>query len=120
MANAGGLRNGFPSAVCVRTFSRMGGQGMIPEEGIGGFVEGTKEAQERREKEAFELPHGAAPRAGMQGSKDRGAAPTQTLDRPGSTPEATPGSGGGIGKTATPEPPREGGRVQDPKSRNTP
>src|SRR5205814_8818619 len=97
MANAGGLRNGFPSAVCVRTFSRMGGQGMIPEEGIGGIVEGTKEAQERREKEAFELPHGAAPRAGMQGSKDRGAEPEQALDRHGMTPDGKPGSGCGIG-----------------------
>jgi len=80
---------------------------MIPEDGKGGIVEGTKEAQERREKNAFELPHGAAPRAGMQGRKERGAAPT-------------PGSGGGVGKTEKPEPPREGGRVQDPKNRNTP
>jgi hypothetical protein len=93
---------------------------MIPEEGTGGIVEGTKQAQERREKTALELPHGAAPRAGMQGRKERGAAPTQTLDRPGTTPEATPGAGGGIGRTEKPEPPREGGRVQDPKSRNTP
>jgi hypothetical protein len=93
---------------------------MIPEDGKGGIVEGTKEAQERREKNAFELPHGAAPRAGMQGRKERGAAPTPTLERPGTTPEATPGSGGGMGKTEKPEPPREGGRVQDPKSRNTP
>ena len=72
---------------------------MIPEEGEGGIVEGTKQAQEQREKNAFELPHGAAPRAGMQGRRERGAAPTQTLERPGTTPEATPGSGGGIGKT---------------------
>jgi len=93
---------------------------MIPEDGKGGIVEGTKEAQERREQNAFELPHGAAPRAGMQGRKERGAAPTPTLDRPGTTPQATPGSGGDIGKTEKPEPPREGGRVQDPKSRNMP
>ena len=93
---------------------------MIPEDGTGGMVEGTKQAQERREKAGLELPRGAAPRAGMQGRKERGAAPTQTLDRPGTTPEAMPGSGGGIGKTEEPEPPREGGRVHDPKSRNTP
>jgi hypothetical protein len=94
----------------------MGGQGFIPEDGEGALVEGAKEARERRQKDAFELPHGAAPRAGMQGRKERGAAPTQTLERPGTTP----GDGGGIGKTEEPEPPREGGRVQDPKSRNTP
>jgi len=93
---------------------------MIPEEGEGGIVEGTKQAQEQREKNAFELPHGAAPRAGMQGRRERGAAPTQTLERPGTTPEATPGSGGRIGKTEKRESPREGGRVQDPKNRDTP
>jgi hypothetical protein len=97
---------------------------MIPEDGEGGIVEGTKEAHEREEKNAFERPGGeAAPRGGMQGQKDRGAGPAQTLERPGTTPVGTPGSGGGVGgvvKTDTPEPPREGGRVQDPKSRNTP
>jgi hypothetical protein len=97
----------------------MGGQGFIPEDGEGGLVEGAKEAKELRERDRFELPHGAAPRAGMQGRTQRGAAPTPTLERPGTTPEATPGTGGGIGKAETPEP-REGGRVQDPKSRNTP
>jgi hypothetical protein len=90
----------------------MGGQGFIPEDGEGGLVEGAKEAKDRREEHAYERPSGAAPRAGMQGEKDRGAAPTKTLERPGTTPEHTPGTGG--------EPPREGGRVQDPKSRNTP
>ncbi|HZX95349.1 MAG TPA: hypothetical protein VFE90_12590 [Myxococcales bacterium] len=89
----------------------MGGQGFIPEDGKGGLVEGSKEAEERREEHSWEQPTGA-PRAGMQGKKERGAAPTQTLDRPGTTPERTPGTGA--------EPPREGGRVQDPKSRNTP
>jgi hypothetical protein len=98
----------------------MGGQGFIPEDGTGALVEGAEEAKERREKLDFEMPHGAAPRAGMQGRKERGALPTQTLERPGTTPATTPGSGGGIGKTEEPEAPREGGRVQDPKSRNTP
>ncbi|MGZ6124418.1 MAG: hypothetical protein ACXWLR_05635 [Myxococcales bacterium] len=98
----------------------MGGQGFIPEDGEGGLVEGAKEAKERRKQDQFELPHGAAPRAGMQGQKERGAAPTPTLERPGTTPAGTPGSGGGIGKTGESEPPREGGRVQDPKTRNTP
>jgi hypothetical protein len=65
----------------------MGGQGFIPEDGEGGLVEGAKEAGERRQQEPLELPHGAAPRAGMQGRKERGAAPTQTLDRPGTTPK---------------------------------
>jgi hypothetical protein len=72
----------------------MGGQGFIPEDGEGALVEG------------------AAPRAGMQGQKERGAAPTQILERPGTTKEEPPGTGH--------EPPREGGRVQDPKTRNTP
>ena len=98
----------------------MGGQGFIPEDGEGGLVEGAKEAKERREEHEFEMPHGAAPRAGMQGRKDRGAVPTTTLERPGTTPSTTPGTGGGIGKTESPEPPRGGGRVQDPKTRNTP
>ncbi len=90
----------------------MGGQGFIPEDGEGSLVEGAKEAKERREEHAYEWPGGAAPRAGMQGRKDRGVAPTQTLERPGTSPERTPGTGA--------EPTREGGRVQDPKSRNTP
>jgi hypothetical protein len=63
---------------------------------------------------------GGAPRAGMQGKKERGAAPTQTLERPGTTPAGTPGSGGGIGKPPEKEAPREGSRVQDPRGRNTP
>jgi hypothetical protein len=95
----------------------MGGQGMIPEDGKGGIVEGTRESQQRSQAEA---PHGPAPRAGMQGTKERGAAPTQTLERPGTSPVGTPGSGGGIGKTPPEDAPCEGGRVQDPKSRNTP
>jgi hypothetical protein len=92
----------------------MGGQGFIPEDGEGGLVEGEKESKEVRGQDHFELPGGAAPRAGMQGRKERGAAPTQTLDRPGTTPEPR------TGNAETPEPPREGGRVQDPKTRNTP
>ena len=79
-------------------------------------MEGAKEAGERRQQDAFELPHGAAPRAGMQGRKERGAVPTQTLERPGTTP----GAGGETGTSEESEPPREGGRVQDPKTRNTP
>jgi hypothetical protein len=88
----------------------MGGQGFIPEDGEGALVEGSKEAQELRKEHAYEQP--VAPRAGMQGHKERGAAPTQTLERPGTTPPEPPGTGK--------EPPREGGRVQDPKTRNTP
>ena len=98
----------------------MGGQGFIPEDGEGSLVEGAKEAKERREEDAFERPGGTAPRAGMQGKKERGAIPDQTLDRPGTTPAHTPGTGGRIGKTDSPEAPRAGGRVQDPKNRNTP
>jgi hypothetical protein len=89
---------------------------MIPEDGEGGIVEGSKEAQRRQ----LDTPGGAAPRAGMQGKKERGAAPTPILERPGTTPAGIPGSGGGIGKPPDDEAPREGGRVQDPKSRNTP
>lgn len=90
----------------------MGGQGFIPEDGEGALVEGSEEAKERREEHAWERLGGAAPRAGMQGQKERGSAPTQILERPGTTPKEPPGAGN--------EPPREGGRVQDPKSRNTP
>ena len=90
---------------------------MIPEGGEGGIVEGTRESQQRSQHEA---PHGPAPRAGMQGTKERGAAPTKILERPGTTPTGTPGSGGEIGKPPdAQEPPREGGREQDPKGRNT-
>ena len=92
----------------------MGGQGFVPEDGEGGLVEGAKVADERRRQDQFELPHGAAPRAGMQGRKERGAVPTQTLERPGTTKAS------GAAETGEPEPPREGGRVQDPKTRNTP
>ena len=87
---------------------------MIPEGGEGGIVEGTQRSQR-------EAPHGPAPRAGMQGKKDRGAAPTPILERPGTTPERTPGTGGGMEKTpAEEEAPREGGRVQDPNTRHSP
>jgi hypothetical protein len=71
----------------------MGGQGFIPEDGEGALVEGSEEAKELRREHAWEQPGGAAPRAGMQGQEP-------------------PGTGH--------EPPREGGRVQDPKTRNTP
>ena len=90
----------------------MGGQGFIPEDGEGALVEGSKEAKERRTEHAWEQPGGAAPRAGMQGKKERGAAPNRILERPGTTPKEPPGTGS--------EPRREGGRVQDPKTRNTP
>src|SRR4051812_13229275 len=71
-----------------RNVRAMGGQGMIPEDGEGGIVEGSKEAQRRQ----LDTPGGAAPRAGMQGKKERGAAPTPILERPGTTPAGTPGS----------------------------
>ncbi len=64
----------------------MGGQGFVPEDGEGSLVEGSEEAKERREEHSYEYPQGA-PRAGMQGSTKRGAAPGQRLDRPGTTPE---------------------------------
>ena len=67
---------------------------MIHEDGEGGIIEGSQEAQRRQ----LDTPGGAAPRAGMQGKKDRGAAPTPILKRPGTTPSGTPGNGGGIGK----------------------
>jgi hypothetical protein len=93
---------------------------MIPEDGEGGIVEGTKEAGQRSGEHASEQSGNAAPRAGMQGQRERGAAPTQTLERPGTTPAGAQGSGGGVDKDAGNEPPRAGGRVQDPKNRNTP
>ena len=96
----------------------MGGQGFIPEDGEGALVEGSKEAKERREQNSFEQPSAAAPRAGIQGERERGGAPEKILERPGTTPQGTPGSGGGIGKKEPPE--DTSGRVQDPKSRNTP
>ena len=74
----------------------MGGQGFVPEDGEGALVEGSKEAKERREEHDYEQAGGAAPRAGMQGKVNRGAAPGQRLDRPGTTPDGTPGSGGRI------------------------
>jgi hypothetical protein len=87
---------------------------MIPEGGEGGIVEGTKQSQR-------EAPHGPAPRAGMQGRKERGAAPTPVLERPGTTPARTPGTGGAIRKPpGEEEASREGGRVQDPNTRNSP
>ena len=73
----------------------MGGQGFIPEEGKGALVEGTKQAKEREHEQA-QQSGGAAPRAGMQGTVNRGAAPEQRLDRPGTTPANTPGTGGRV------------------------
>jgi hypothetical protein len=78
----------------------MGGQGFIPEDGEGGIVEGMKESKELEQKadapfaNAFggggareaTPANGPAPRRGMQGTKERGAAPTQVLARPGTTP----------------------------------
>jgi hypothetical protein len=72
----------------------MGGQGFIPEDGEGGLVEGNREANQRREENAYEWPDKAAPRAGMQGDKKRGTVPEQPLDRPGVTPPDKPGTGG--------------------------
>src|SRR5437762_10219836 len=82
----------------------------------GGHEGGAGTARKKRLRAAS---RSGAPRWNA-GRKERGAAPTPTLERPGTTPEATPGSGGGVGKTEKHEPPREGGRVQDPKNRNTP
>jgi hypothetical protein len=71
----------------------MGGQGFIPEDGEGGLVEGAKEAKKLEQQPGAPLASakgaakGAAPRAGMQGAKERGAAPTTILPRPGTTPE---------------------------------
>jgi len=67
----------------------MGGQGFIPEEGQGGLVEGAKDAKtlEQRPDAPFAGSKGAAPRAGMQGTKERGAAGATILPRPGTTPE---------------------------------
>lgn len=93
---------------------------MIPEGGKGGIAEGSREADERREEHSYEYPAGgAAPRGGMQGKKDRGAAPSPTLPRPGTTPAGTPGTGGEVAKRETPQAP-EGGRVQDPEIRDNP
>jgi len=74
----------------------MGGQGFIPEDGEGGIVEGMKESKKLEQEgdapfaKAFgggaKEANGPAPRAGMQGTKERGAAPTQVLPRPGTTP----------------------------------
>ncbi len=73
----------------------MGGQGFIPEDTVGGLVEGNEEANRRREENAYE--HGSeAPRAGMQGRRRRGMAPGKRLDRPGTTPEHRPGTGGRV------------------------
>jgi len=67
----------------------MGGQGFVPEDGQGGLVEGDKEAKklERRPDAPLAGSNGAAPRGGMQGTKERGAAPTKILPRPGTTRE---------------------------------
>ncbi len=73
----------------------MGGQGFIPEDGEGSLVEGAKEARELRKEHDYEYPHGA-PRAGMQGNEERGAAPEKRLDRPGTTPEDKTPAGGRV------------------------
>jgi hypothetical protein len=71
----------------------MGGQGFIPEGGQGGLVEGDKESKKLEQRPGAPLARSkeasgtAAPRAGMQGTKERGAAPTPTLPRPGTTRE---------------------------------
>jgi hypothetical protein len=75
----------------------MGGQGFVPEGGQGGLVEGDQEAKKLEQRSDAPLAGskegsgGAAPRAGMQGTKERGAAPTTILPRPGTTP--------GVGRT---------------------
>jgi len=63
----------------------MGGQGFVPEDGQGALVEGAKETKQLEQRS--DPAHGAAPRAGMQGTKERGAAGTTILPRPGTTPE---------------------------------
>jgi len=67
----------------------MGGQGFIPEDGEGGLVEGAKEAKKLEQQPGAPLAgsKGAAPRGGMQGTKERGAAPTPVLPRPGTSRE---------------------------------
>jgi hypothetical protein len=71
----------------------MAGQGFIPEGGTGGLVEGDNQAKKREQPPDAPLAGsqkragGAAPRGGMQGTKERGAAPTTILPRPGTTPE---------------------------------
>jgi hypothetical protein len=75
----------------------MGGQGFIPEDGQGGIVEGTKESKKLEQQpdapfaNAFggggaKQANGPAPRAGMQGTQERGNAPSPILPRPGTTP----------------------------------
>jgi hypothetical protein len=89
----------------------MGGQGFVPNEGKGALASGSNAADEGPEHDP-EPAAGAAPRAGMQGRPDRGAAPEPILERPGTTPAATPGTGGKIGT----EPPQQDrtGRVKGP------
>ncbi|MCA1826928.1 MAG: hypothetical protein LC689_08305 [Myxococcales bacterium] len=74
----------------------MGGQGFIPEDGKGALVEGNEEAKKREKEHSYEKVGGAAPRAGMQGKVNRGAAPEQRLDRPGTTPEDKTPAGGRV------------------------
>ena len=72
----------------------MGGQGFVPEDGQGGLVEGDKESKRLEQRPGAPLAEGskkssgdAAPRAGMQGTKERGSAPTSIAPRPGTTRE---------------------------------
>src|SRR5437588_9002464 len=67
-----------------RILSGMGGQGFVPEDGQGALVEGAKETKQLEQQSG---PAHGAPRAGMQGTKERGAAGTTILPRPGTTPE---------------------------------
>jgi len=94
----------------------MGGQGFVPNEGKGALASGSNAADESSPEHEPHPAAGAAPRAGMQGRPDRGAAPDPILERPGTTPAATPGTGGGIG-TEPPEQDRTG-RVKAPDLRD--
>jgi hypothetical protein len=93
-------------------FWRMGGQGFVPNEGKGALASGSDASGETTAEPERQSVEGAAPRAGMQGRPGRGAAPEPILERPGTTPAATPGTGGGIGKQ--PQEQDRSGRVKAP------
>jgi hypothetical protein len=90
----------------------MGGQGFVPNEGKGALAGNPSSSDDASKHDEQQQPAKAAPRAGMQGRPERGAAPESVLARPGTTPAATPGTGGGIGKQL-PEHDRTG-RVEGP------
>ena len=90
----------------------MGGQGFVPNEGKGALASGSNAADESSPEHEPQPAEGAAPRAGMQGRSNRGAVPEPILERPGTTPAATPGTGGGIG--TEPQQQDRTGRVKGP------